>query len=102
MPRFRVMLRADSVVIVLEGKATEVGFFTTRAVDAGTADEAVAGAKALVRRDIRPSLVAAAAASLELHVEDVQAVPWTWRRFRRPAGFTFFLADSDARDADPR
>lgn len=94
MPRFRVMVRCDGTQILLEGKPTEVGFFATRAVDADTPEEAVSEAVALVRRDVEPRITQDAA--IEILVEDITLESWWWRRFRPPAGFTFFLTNRDA------
>lgn len=90
MPRFRVMLRCDSAQIVLEDKRAHVGFFTTRAADADTPQLAAFKAVAAVRRDLR-SRMAPDPGAVRIVVETISAQSWWWRRFRRPAGFTFFL-----------
>jgi hypothetical protein len=90
--RFRVMLSVSSVVITLDEKPTVVGFCTTRAVDADSAEAAIAEASRVVVRDIEPRLCGTPQ-SLAVKVEDVERVSWWWRRFRPPAGFTFCVVD---------
>jgi hypothetical protein len=91
------MLRGESARIMIEERPTEVGFFTTRAVDADSADEAVAAALERVRRDLRYGTVGDAAA-VALEVEEVSVESWWWRRLRQPAGFIFFLAEPDGQE----
>src|SRR5262245_55178715 len=94
------MLRCDTAQIVLEDRPTEVGFFTTRAVDADNRAEAIVQAMAAVRADLRPRITNGAT-PVGLDVEDVAAVSWWWRRLRPPAGFTFFLVKPDEWDSLP-
>jgi len=95
VPRFRVMLRADSITILNEGRPTEVGFFTTRAVDASSPEQAVEAAKQSVQSELHAMKIQNVQ-STELHLEEISNVTWWWRRLRPPAGFTFFPAEEAA------
>jgi hypothetical protein len=94
VPRYRVMLRCDQTVIHLEEKPTEVGFFTTRAVDATTPEAAVAAAIVAVRKDLVPR-ISEEPAGLDIQVEELTQESWWWRRLRPPTGFTFFLVQPE-------
>lgn len=101
MPRFRVMLRADSAEILLEGKPTILGFFTTRAVDASTPEDAVTAASNAVRRDSRLKLTSDPT-SLTLHVEELTSESWWWQRWLPTPGFVFFAPEDNGDSAQGR
>jgi hypothetical protein len=86
------MVRCDRLTIILEASPTQVGFFSTRAVDAASVEQAVARAFSMVRAELGSRTVDAVD-ELDLWVEDVTLERWWWRRLRPPAGFTFFLLD---------
>ena len=92
MPRFRVMVRCDRLTIILDASPVQAGFFSTRAVDAGTVEQAVAAAFGMVRAELGSRTVDAVD-ELDLWVEAVTQEWWWWRRLRPPSGFTFFLID---------
>jgi hypothetical protein len=86
------MVRCDRLTILLEASPTQVGFFSTRAVDAGTVEEAVTTAFSMVRAELGSQTVDAVD-ELDLRVENVTQERWWWRRLRPPSGFTFFTID---------
>jgi hypothetical protein len=85
-------VRCDRLRIISDESPTEVGFFTTRAVDAGTADEAVDKAFHVILAEVQSRAIDPID-NLPLAVETVAPQRWWWRRLRPPAGFTFFLLD---------
>src|SRR5262245_45261281 len=94
MPRFRVFLRGENLVIRLEDEPTEVGFYTTRAISAPTAEMAVWTAEERVRSDLRQQQ-GTVTDRLSIHLEEVHRVSWWWKRLLPASGFTFYLHGGD-------
>jgi hypothetical protein len=93
------MVRADSARVMLHGQPTEVGFVSTRAVDA----ESAADAARLGKRDVLDELggwLADPGIGPELHVDAITTVSWWWHRIRPPKGFTFFTVADEHGDAE--
>lgn len=101
MPRFRVMLRCEQMVIDLNGTPADGGFSTTRAVHATSKDEARSRALAMVRKDLA-SRTAKDPDALNIEVDEVEVVPWWWRRLHPPAGFTFFVVRPEVKENELR
>ena len=93
MPRFRVMVRGDNAVIRVDEAAANVGFYTTRAIDADSPEQAVSAVVSSVRKALRESITNHPD-EVALTVDEVGVESWWWRRFRGEMGLVFFPADS--------
>jgi hypothetical protein len=90
--RFRVLLKGDGFLIIVNDELQRVGFFTTRVLDAATSEAAATIALRILwldeRLESRRNLPEDPAS---LRVEEVEEVSWFFRRFRPPSGFSFFI-----------
>jgi hypothetical protein len=93
MPLFRCLIRGEGFPASLLGDKGPVGFYTTRFVEAETANAAEHAAVDVLRRD--PTLAVPErqrTAEAKVFVEHIEEVPAETER-RPDAGFTFFVGD---------
>jgi hypothetical protein len=91
MPLFRCLIRGDNFPGKLIGKRKPVGFYTTRFIEAATAEQAEMLAVELLRTD--PNLDAAPkhrTGDARVYFEEIHEVPEETER-KPNKGFTFFL-----------
>jgi hypothetical protein len=94
--RFRVLLKGQNFLLSINGEPHKVGFFTTRVVGASTSEEAAARSLNAVWMDERlESRTNSPDEPPEVTVEEVQEVPWLFRRLRPPRGFSFYVLDEE-------
>jgi hypothetical protein len=93
MPLFRCLIRGEGFPAALLGDQGPVGFYTTRFVEAETADVAELAAIDVLRRD--PTFAVDErhrTSDAKVFVEEIEEVPAETER-RPDAGFTFFVGD---------
>jgi hypothetical protein len=84
--------------IALEDHVRDVGFYTTRAVQADSLGEAGRVAEESIWRELREKVPAEHLVDGHLEVEEVEEVGRWWRRLSPPAGFTWYMADDESED----
>ena len=98
MPRFRVMLKGAPVFLLHVDlqKIDRLGFYTTRWVQAASADEAGSAARQLVLRELeRTGTKNPPEQPIGLTVEELAEVSWFEAVRRGPGrGFTFYPDDA--------
>jgi hypothetical protein len=89
--RFHVLLNGKDFVFLWDGQPTPCGFFTTRTLDAPTAELAAERAIRQVLADDRWRDPGRAGT---VTVDELYPVGWFYRRFNPPGGYTFYLQDN--------
>jgi hypothetical protein len=90
MPLFRCFIRGDNFPGKLIGKKEPIGFYTTRFVDAETAEQAEMLAVDLLRNDADLDVAAKhRTQDAKIHFEKIEEVPAETER-KPNKGFTFF------------
>ena len=93
--RYRVLVRGERVRVEMEGNVREAVVFATRVVSAS--EPGAAGRKAVTEaeRELAGRLLNGPADGLpHFSVDETEQVPWWWRRFNPPAGFTWSIWNS--------
>ena len=88
--KYRVVLKGENFEIVTENKVTNMGFYTTRFVNAESLDEAEMKAIELIKNDeyLLKSVVPNSSVEPMIYVEAIYQAKW-WNRVGGK-GFTFW------------
>ncbi len=101
MPKYRVLLRGENLLIEMDGDPQLLGFYTNRNVRAADEDDAEMAAVALIRADsdlLDAMIDSDDPPEPKVYAEQISRIAW-WKRLGG-RGYRFFPMEEQEDDAD--